>query len=68
MGLKSHARNVFLSGTTVPPLVAEAAGIAKGNAVADISKVAAHRVRVRIGRVIDIVSILFTTNAMTVWT
>jgi hypothetical protein len=56
---------MLLSGTGVPPEAAEAATLLKGNAVADINKIAAQRVSVRVARVIDKRSIILTATAMT---
>jgi hypothetical protein len=56
-------------GTVVPPFVlkgaAEAVAVAKGNAAAEIARIAAQRVSSRVGRVIDIPSIIFDASAMT---
>ena len=69
IGLKSHVRRMLLSGTVVPPLVltgaAEAVAVARGNAAAEIARIAAQRVNSKVGRVIDKVSIVFTVTAMT---
>src|SRR5246127_562958 len=69
IGLKSHVRRMLRSGTVVPPFVltgaAEAVVVARGNAAAEIARIAAQRVNSKVGRVIDKVSIVFTVTAMT---
>jgi hypothetical protein len=72
IGLKSQACSALLSGTSVPPFVppgaAEAAAIVKGNDVVEISRIAAQRVSVKLGRVMMELSAVLTTNTMTVTT
>jgi hypothetical protein len=65
MGLKSHVRRMLRNGTVVPPFVAEAEGVAKGNAVAGITRIAAQRVSAEVGRITIELLMVWMADAMT---